>query len=99
MKKGVFLVVLLAVLVMGCVTGGGSGAGNSGGSTARRSSKVYVIGDTGPAGGLIFYDKGDYSDGWRYLEVAPVTTETTAQWRHDSGVFGYKHVPCSYSKF
>jgi hypothetical protein len=24
---------------------------------------------TGPGGGKIFYDKGSYSDGWRYLEV------------------------------
>jgi hypothetical protein len=27
----------------------------------------YQIGDIGPAGGIIFYDKGSYSDGWRYL--------------------------------
>ena len=25
----------------------------------------------GPAGGWIVYDKGEYSNGWRYLEVAP----------------------------
>jgi hypothetical protein len=31
----------------------------------------YKIGDTGPAGGTIFYDKGSFSDGWRYLEAAP----------------------------
>ncbi|MBE9541002.1 MAG: InlB B-repeat-containing protein [Proteobacteria bacterium] len=31
----------------------------------------YAIRDTGPAGGLIFYDKGSYSGGWRYLEAAP----------------------------
>lgn len=30
-----------------------------------------IIGATGPAGGLIFYDKGIISDGWRYLEAAP----------------------------
>ena len=31
----------------------------------------YLIGDIGPGGGRIFYDKEDNSDGWRYLEVAP----------------------------
>jgi len=31
----------------------------------------YKIGDTGPAGGLIFYDKGNNNGGWRYLEAAP----------------------------
>ena len=28
---------------------------------------------TGPAGGLIFYDKGNNNKGWRYLEAAPNT--------------------------
>jgi len=40
-------------------------------------SGTYPIGGTGPAGGLIFYDKGSYSNGWRYLEAAPVSTEWT----------------------
>jgi uncharacterized repeat protein (TIGR02543 family) len=31
----------------------------------------YPIGGAGPAGGLVFYDKGFYSDGWRYMEAAP----------------------------
>ena len=43
----------------------GDGLGRNGGS------KVYSIGDKGPAGGIVFYDKGFYSDGWRYLEAAP----------------------------
>ncbi|MCX6736538.1 MAG: hypothetical protein NTW73_00385, partial [Candidatus Parcubacteria bacterium] len=29
----------------------------------------YHLRDTGPAGGIIFYDKGYESDGWRYMEV------------------------------
>lgn len=32
--------------------------------------KIYSIGDPGPAGGLVFYDKGEYGDGWRFLEAA-----------------------------
>jgi hypothetical protein len=32
----------------------------------------FSVGDRGPAGGWIFYDKGTYSNGWRYLEAAPV---------------------------
>ena len=29
------------------------------------------VGDIGPAGGYVFYDKGRYLDGWRYIEAAP----------------------------
>lgn len=34
------------------------------------SGRTYRIGDAGPAGGLVFYDKGNDSGGWRYLEAA-----------------------------
>ena len=36
------------------------------------SDFAISIGDIGPAGGRIFYDKGEYSDGWRYLEASPM---------------------------
>jgi uncharacterized repeat protein (TIGR02543 family) len=35
------------------------------------SSHSYTVGNTGPAGGYIIYDKTYYSDGWQYLEAAP----------------------------
>jgi len=41
---------------------------------------TYRIGDTGPAGGIIFYDKGNNSGGWRYLEAAPTEAEFQAPW-------------------
>ena len=46
---------------------------------AAPSSPVFKIGDTGPAGGIIFYDKGSNSGGWRYLEAAPAETEFKSQ--------------------
>ena len=42
---------------------------------ATPPAPVYKVGDTGPAGGIIFYDKGSISGGWRYLEAAPALTE------------------------
>jgi hypothetical protein len=41
---------------------------------------VYYLRDAGPAGGLIFYDKGSYSDGWRYMEAAPVDQSMESCW-------------------
>ena len=34
------------------------------------SRKEYKVGDIGPAKGIVFYDKGEYTFGWRYMEVA-----------------------------
>ncbi|MDR1148236.1 MAG: hypothetical protein LBK66_06345 [Spirochaetaceae bacterium] len=44
------------------------------------AAKEYKVGDFGPGGGWIFYDKGRVTDGWRYLEAAPLETEITAEW-------------------
>ena len=45
----------------------------------------YVVGDTGPAGGFIFYDKGYYSAGWRYMEATPSDHAMRAIWPGLSG--------------
>ncbi len=45
----------------------------------EESSLTYNIGDVGPAGGIVFYDKGETIDGWRYIEVAPNEFEDV-QW-------------------
>lgn len=48
--------------------------------------KTFALRDTGPAGGYIFYDKGSYSNGWRYLEATPASTEwTQKEW----GSYGF----------
>jgi DUF1680 family protein len=45
------------------------------------STSEYTVGDTGPAGGLIFYVNPNHAkDGWRYLEVAPVDQSAGAKW-------------------
>ena len=64
------------------------GIGYQGGEFPDCSS-IYKIGDTGPAGGLIFYDKGYFSDGWRYLEAAP---EDAGEYR-----FGYSLFATPYT--
>ena len=45
------------------------------------SRAEYTLGDTGPAGGLIFYVNPNYAaDGWRYLEAAPFDQSAGAPW-------------------
>ncbi|MBN2415667.1 DUF1566 domain-containing protein [bacterium] len=46
-----------------------------------KSEGPYSVGDRGPAGGWIIYDKGNNSDGWRYMEAAP-EDQTPDSWRH-----------------
>jgi len=67
----------------------GSGADQAEGSTFTMGASPvtfyaqwapYVLRDIGPAGGYIFYDKGVYSNDWRYLEAAPSDQSTSASW-------------------
>lgn len=72
-------------------SGGGSGGAGTGTRTAqagRNTSpaapaapvQTYKIGDTGPAGGIVFFDKWNNQGGWRYMEAAPVSTEQSLTW-------------------
>ena len=36
------------------------------------STQIYQVGDLGPSGGKILFDKGNYSYSWRYIEVCPI---------------------------
>ncbi|MEI6877064.1 MAG: hypothetical protein WCL50_18270 [Spirochaetota bacterium] len=44
------------------------------------------IGEEGPAGGIVFYDKGEFSDGWRYLEAAPSDQSASIQWYNGTAI-------------
>ncbi len=46
--------------------------------------RTYLIGDTGPTGGTIFYDQGSAADGWRYLEAAPYDQSAGIRWANAS---------------
>jgi uncharacterized caspase-like protein len=48
---------------------------------------VFKIGDTGPAGGIIFYDKGRATEGWRYLEAAPSNQSAGIQWYNSKYIY------------
>jgi uncharacterized caspase-like protein len=52
--------------------------------TYKKTAPTYKIGDTGPAGGIVFFDKGRYSDGWRYLEAAPTDQSDGIRWYNGS---------------
>jgi hypothetical protein len=49
-------------------------------SAPMNTSVTYKVGDKGPAGGTIFYVNLSDTDGWRYLEAAPASTEMKAAW-------------------
>ena len=71
MKKKLYGIIAIVAIIVLAFTACGDGNGNS----APYSS----IGSTGPGGGKVFYDKGNDSGGWRYLEA--VIIEDQFKWK------------------
>lgn len=68
----IILVLASVAIFIGCTT--------SSQTVEQTIQPSYDIGDIGPAGGIIFFDKGEKSNGWRYLEVAPAESEVSLPW-------------------
>lgn len=52
---------------------------NDGQYSQLNSFSTLMTGYTGQAG-IVIYDKGAYSNGWRYIEAAPASTDTAFAW-------------------
>jgi hypothetical protein len=82
MKKTFTMILAIAIYLSSCV------GAKKVDFQSSHAEPLFYIGDTGPAGGTIFFDKGFYSDGWRYMEAAPVIYEFTTRWGDDLYVSG-----------
>lgn len=73
------LVLVIASLILSC---------SDGLNGIYENGKIYSVGDTGPAGGIIFYVNPNYEDdGWMYLEAAPAD-EADSPWGATNPVSG-----------
>jgi hypothetical protein len=63
-------------------------------NTGNKDLVLYAqwgtIGGIGPGTGIIFYDKGQYIDGWRYLEASPISSIFESYWGRNKNVPGTK---------
>jgi len=53
---------------------------NTRGVTRVNFGGTFAVGDVGPAGGIIFYDRGRHIDGWRWLEAASRDLAAPTEW-------------------
>ena len=74
----IFVIALL--VIPSAYTGAASGPFRMNPIIADESGTLFNIGDTGPAGGMVFFDRGHHADGWRFLEAAPAHLTFTADW-------------------
>ena len=54
------------------------------GLTVTIAVSTPAVGSLGTASGYVFYAKESYSDGWRYLEAAPIDQSMNIQWYNES---------------
>lgn len=46
----------------------------------QSGTRIFTLNATGQAGGIIFYDKGAFTNGWRFLERSPISITSTVGW-------------------
>ena len=73
MKK----ILMLVLIVLMSITGIKCGSDDN----LAAPSVTYNLRDIGPGGGYVFYDKGYYSDGWRYMEAWTADETVTYKWK------------------
>ncbi|MDR3301184.1 MAG: DUF1566 domain-containing protein [Spirochaetaceae bacterium] len=77
-KRSFFLGMLAMALIFGMALAG----------CDNGTDGTYQVGSLGPSGGRIFFDKGEFSDGWRYLEAAPENCAPAAWGSYSAEVSG-----------
>ncbi len=90
------MVLLTAMLFVSCDN-------NANEPEKKPETKTYKVGDTGPAGGIIFYDAGstqtstykdkdgkDVTYTWRYLEAAPQDYDNATSWGPSGSIYETK---------